>query len=181
MIERRRYMGLTALPYDYEVEWVSGIALNTGVLFNNDISYDISIGTTVYNREGMTGIVWQGNHYFNIRYKSGGVVKTFTTSKPYQIDTMYHIQFNKDKSKFIIDDYVLDKTMPIDSYTDSRGVRTANFELIGRFKLYSDGTLVRSYIPCVVNGRGTLYEELSETFKGDTDTFGPIVTGGVNT
>lgn len=189
MIERRRYMGLTALPYDYEVEYLE----STGTQWIDTGYYPKKHLTEIEERHkqgsGYTwGCRWDGYSYTVGVWRD---VVYFFSGYSRKSETEYTVKIANGEvyvngTLWFTYNSVQEVTAPYPIYLfawNTNGIKQQQgTERLYFFKVSENGLAILDLIPVVKDNTGYMYDKVSGQLFGNngTDNFivGPRLTGG---
>lgn len=191
LLNRRRYMGGKALPYDAEVEYLEADGLErivTDIISSSSMAYEAKYGfDAVSKRTFLFGIYGNsGNGYVVVnaqgKYEPANLNVVFANG----IHTMYF-----SNSETIIDGntyaakedlFINRPTWPITIFQYQKDKLSGGVQRIYYFNAYNNGVKVNELIPVRIGQVGYLYDKISGTMYANngtgTLTLGPDKIGG---
>lgn len=193
MIERRRYMGLTVLPYDAEIEYLESTNernvkqwIDTGFYVKNQYVVECRVLLKRVQASSMIFCAgWDGNKRYalnGISYYYFGTKHGYFTPK-FEINTIYDIQFGNNILQW--NNNSLNMGYTGDTYTSAEslsllGTYIGGYLALGRYyflKLKDENDqLVLDLIPVRIGTTGYMYDKVSGQLFGNAGT-GSFILG----
>ena len=183
MIERRRYMGLTALPYDYEVEYLEGSS-TAFIDTNINLDYDtvvrakwafINWGARLFD----CGKDWSTN-YFSVGSSSQQI--WYLGKNSLQIGPTYqdiiHCEYGNFYIKNLDSGIIISQgaTRPPFTLSKSLTIFGQARAHIYYLQFLKDDALIHDFIPVRIGTTGYMYDKVSGQLFGNTGT-GSFILG----
>ena len=184
MIERRRYMGLTALPYDYEVEYLQG---DNASWINTE--YYPTTTTEIEVKQYWDGqervIWWMRENVSNTLHTVGiwrNVLYAYRSYFFVNREGLDGVVYIGNGTAIAADGSTYTYTPPSTRYSIPIGLfGSYNGEYLSRskiyyFKIWEDDVLVRNFIPVVKDNTGYMYNKVNGQLFGNAGT-GEFIIG----